>query len=178
METGSFGWAIATDQELLVTNKGPATGWPMQSFRAEAFGRLSGLLFITRFLALHDSTIQKLHTYLDNTGVIARCHEIDRYEQLYPGVTKKSDADLIMAIKEVSNEATNIEQIETYHVKGHQDRSNTNDNLSRQAQLNIIADGLATSALDELEDCSAPPPSQYRLQKYIYSNVAPSSRAT
>ena len=39
---GSFGWIIGTETEVLARGRGTARGFPMQSFRAEAYGRLAG----------------------------------------------------------------------------------------------------------------------------------------
>jgi hypothetical protein len=41
----SFGWVIGTDQAILWECKGIAPGYPMQSYRAEEYGRLSLLRF-------------------------------------------------------------------------------------------------------------------------------------
>jgi hypothetical protein len=42
---GSFGWVIGTKEEILVRGRGVARGYPMQSFRAEGYGRLSVFRF-------------------------------------------------------------------------------------------------------------------------------------
>jgi hypothetical protein len=46
---GSFGWVLGTDQEIPWGCKGVARGYPMQSYRAEGYGRLSLLLFLTDY---------------------------------------------------------------------------------------------------------------------------------
>ena len=47
---GAFGWKItATDGTRLAQGKGPAFGGYMNSYRAEAYGMLSLLLFVLHF---------------------------------------------------------------------------------------------------------------------------------
>lgn len=152
MPLGGYGWVLATEHEELVTNRGWVTGWPMQSFRAEGVGRLSAIVFLTRFLKFYNTKTPVIHTYLDNIGVIQRCEEISPYStQLPPYITKKSDADVILAIQSVLIQNPWL-RITTTHVKGHQDRTTNNADLTRSAQLNVRADSLATEMLDQLED--------------------------
>jgi hypothetical protein len=42
---GSFGWLIGTKDAALWDCEGVARGYPMQSYRAEGYGRMSFLLF-------------------------------------------------------------------------------------------------------------------------------------
>ena len=46
---GSFGFVIADHSGPIIECHGPATGYPMQSFRAECYGRLAQLLFLVRY---------------------------------------------------------------------------------------------------------------------------------
>jgi hypothetical protein len=72
---GSFGWAIASNMEPktnLVQNSGLARGQPMSSHRAEAYGRISILLFLVRheeYRGKPYSTSLQAITYCDNSGV-------------------------------------------------------------------------------------------------------------
>jgi hypothetical protein len=45
----SFGWVLGTEHEILWECKGIARGYPMQSYRAEGYGRLSLLSFLAHY---------------------------------------------------------------------------------------------------------------------------------
>jgi len=147
---GSFGWAIATDMEPktnLVQNNGLARGQPMSSHRAEAYGRISILLFLGRYAEYRGkpySTSLQAITYCDNSGVLTTEKRLKRgvespYRQLNP------DHDALVTIAELS--AKLPENFRTKHVHGHQDNALEYEELSPPAQLNVDADELATIAL-------------------------------
>jgi hypothetical protein len=46
---GSFGWILSTEHEILWECKGIARGYPMQSYRAERYGRISLISFTTHY---------------------------------------------------------------------------------------------------------------------------------
>jgi len=147
---GSFGWAIATDMEPktnLVQNNGLARGQPMSSHRAEAYGRISILLFLVRYAEYRGkpySTSLQTIMYCDNSGVLTTEKRLKRgvespYCQLNP------DHNVLVTIAELS--AKLPENFRTKHVHVHQDNALEYQELSRPAQLNVDADGLATIAL-------------------------------
>jgi hypothetical protein len=47
---GSFGWVLGTEHEILLECKGIVRGYPVQSYRAEGYGRISLLLFLTHYI--------------------------------------------------------------------------------------------------------------------------------
>ena len=47
---GSFGWVIGNDTETIMYGKGYARGSPMQSFWAEAYGRLAMHRFLLHYI--------------------------------------------------------------------------------------------------------------------------------
>jgi hypothetical protein len=51
---GSFGWVIGTNHEVIWDCEGTARGSPMQSYRAEGYGRMSLLLFLTHYIRYHN----------------------------------------------------------------------------------------------------------------------------
>jgi hypothetical protein len=54
MEYGSFGWVIGTNDEVIWECEGTARGYPMQSYRAEGYGRMSLLLFLTHYIRYYN----------------------------------------------------------------------------------------------------------------------------
>jgi hypothetical protein len=72
---GSFGWVLGTDEEILSGCKGVARGYPMTSYRAEGYGRISVLSFLThylRFLEIQPHDILCIVSYCDNTSLLGR----------------------------------------------------------------------------------------------------------
>jgi hypothetical protein len=51
---GSFGWVIGTKDEVIWDYEGVARGYPMQSYRAEGYGRMSVLLFLTHYIRFYN----------------------------------------------------------------------------------------------------------------------------
>jgi hypothetical protein len=50
---GSFGWVIGTQDEVICDCEGVARGYPMQSYRAEGYGRMSRLLFLAHYIRFY-----------------------------------------------------------------------------------------------------------------------------
>jgi hypothetical protein len=130
----------------------------MNSHRAEAYGRISILLFLVRYVEYRGkpySTSLQAITYCDNSGVLTTEKRLKRgvespYRQLNP------DHDALVTIAESS--AKLPENFRTKHVHGHQDNALEYEELSRPAQLNVDADELATTALQSAlaEGATAP----------------------
>jgi hypothetical protein len=51
---GSFGWVIGTKGEVIWDCEGTARGYPMQSYRAEGYGRMSLLLFLKHYIRYYN----------------------------------------------------------------------------------------------------------------------------
>jgi hypothetical protein len=72
---GSFGWVIGTKDEVIWDCQGTARGYPMLSYRAEGYGRMSLLLFLTYFIRYYD--IQppddlRVTSYCDNFSILTK----------------------------------------------------------------------------------------------------------
>jgi hypothetical protein len=95
LHMGSFGWVMATDDEVLWECKGPVRGVPSQSFRSEGYGPLSLFLFLCRH-AERCGLENELHlrTGLDNTGVIQRDQEHREREADFPFYHNQKDQQL------------------------------------------------------------------------------------
>jgi hypothetical protein len=51
---GSFGWVMGTKDEVIWDCEGIARGYPMQSYRAEGYGRMSLLLFLAHYIRFYN----------------------------------------------------------------------------------------------------------------------------
>lgn len=153
---GSFGWVVATDSTILIENTGAARGTPMSSYRAEAYGKLSWIIFLKLFTPLLlVRTKCTFHSYLDNLEVV-------RATQLQSNIQFASNAlipdyDILSAIIQEQRTLTgHLILTNTQHVKGHQDNTKPYHKLSRPAQLNIRADTLATASLQHIRAQGVP----------------------
>jgi hypothetical protein len=70
-ERGTFGWALAHGERLLWECSGNARGWPMSSYRAEAYGKASWLQFLTAYAECFDLRIScSVVGYCDNLEIV------------------------------------------------------------------------------------------------------------
>jgi hypothetical protein len=148
---GSFGWVIGTKDEVIWDCEGTARGYPMQSYRAEGYGRMSLLLFLTHFIRYYGiKTADDLcvTSYCDNSSLLKAEEEFHTRDVDSSSWYSKPDHDVIMTLSEVRKELPF--QLISRHVKSHQDDEREFDDLSRPEQLNVLADHGATAALDEL----------------------------
>jgi hypothetical protein len=53
-DCSSFGWVIGTKDAVIWDCEGVARGYPMQSYRAEGYGRMSLLLFLTHYIRFYN----------------------------------------------------------------------------------------------------------------------------
>ena len=76
---GSYGWVIGDDAEIYVIGNGIATGNPTTSYRAEGFGILSSLRFLTKYIEYYGiiETTQ-IRLYCDNKSMI---NQITNYDE-------------------------------------------------------------------------------------------------
>eukprot|EP00980_Cylindrotheca_fusiformis_P007788 scaffold1667_cov78-Cylindrotheca_fusiformis.AAC.1 len=140
----TFGWVLA-DQDgfRMVTGAGPAFGQQASSYRAEAYGMLSLLLFLLHLRVFCASPHPwKLDLASDNLGLIKKVKQALQYDSPFPNTTLEPDYDLVHSIVQTIRQA----QLEVcvFHVKGHQDNANIPfDEFPLCVQLNIEADELA-----------------------------------
>ena len=162
---GSFGWVISDGRHILWKGWGPAVGHPMQSFRAEAYGRLAAVCFLRRYVEFYAvelpdyTTEQDIHmaiSYTDSKSLLDWLvqHTIRRVDSSFDRI--QNDSDVIFEIA-ATEKAAGI-TIKGEWVKGHQDEQVEYSELPLSAQLNVLADELATKALLQHEEEEAPLP--------------------
>ena len=150
---GSYGVVIGTNEEELIHNQGIARGAIelASSFRSESYGMLSGCHTLVAILNHYNIMIPKdkrLQLYTDSESLVKRLHK-----HLNKPLPLKScggaDIDVECQIHACLQELVEKGfQISIHHVKGHQDDHILFEKLERQAQLNVVADKLATDAFD------------------------------
>jgi hypothetical protein len=69
---GSFGWVIGTQDGVVWDCEGVARGYPMQSYRAEGYGRMSLLLFLAnlRFYNIKPAAGLRFLSYCDSSCLL------------------------------------------------------------------------------------------------------------
>jgi hypothetical protein len=141
---GSFGWAIGSESTTYWEGNGPADGSPlcMSSQRAELTGMLAGLRFLHHFALFHNIThcSRPVVIVCDNKSAIG--YATPPHSPTSAIQSNSPDYDLTRSIHDTITLLPF--KVELKWVKGHQDSKKPFDSLSREAQLNVIADSLAS----------------------------------
>jgi hypothetical protein len=149
---GSYGLVIATDEDTVATVKNSIPGifGKIVSYRSEGYGILASVYFIAKWLEYcklqHQEWTESVTILCDNEAMVKT---INKYGYRPRSIRQQADSDsdiveeILALLREIRQTKT---QIEVIHIKGHQDR-NKNAELTPQAELNIIADKLATEGL-------------------------------
>jgi hypothetical protein len=148
---GSFGWVIGTKDEVIWDCEGTARGYPMQSYRAEGYGRMSLLLFLKHYIRYYNikpADDLRFTSYCDNSSLLKAEEAFHTRDVGLYSWYLKPDHDVIMTLSEV-REGLPFRLI-SQHVKSHRDERRNFADLTRPEQLNVLADHRATAALDEL----------------------------
>jgi hypothetical protein len=145
----SYGWVIAFNRVLIAKGRGPAEAHPDlgESFRSEGYGLASVSAFLTALITFLQISVEDhiWKFYIDNKAMIQR---MESYRNRVPNSrwNLRPDAD-------ITNKANGyLRRIPAIleHVKSHQDEANETKNLTFSANLNIIADALATQQRESM----------------------------
>jgi ribonuclease HI len=143
----TYGWVFGSgDGKIYAEHSGTGAG-EATSHRAEAWGMLSGALFVAhlyRYTTGRDHIMQDFPvTFLcDNQGLVKRITQRLTYTTCYPNATLEADWDIIEQIYHTILKIPSKDHRISW-VKGHQDTSNRA--LPIEAQFNVRADALAGS---------------------------------
>ena len=86
----------------------------------------------------------------DNTGIIKSVEKYSNRKTNKPSYYSEPDHDVIMAVEQATSSLKEGNgQINPIHVKGHHDHKKQYHELSREAQMNVDVNRLATSVLEE-----------------------------
>jgi hypothetical protein len=150
-ETTTFGWVLSlSDGTRLAQCAGPGCG-PGTSHRAEGYGVLSAVCFVSRLQLFVSTTAPwSLRFTTDNKGLLIRIGQRQNYDASYANATLAPDWDLVEEI------VTQLRRLPVQplfsHVKGHQDNHFHYADLSLDAQLNVDADKLAGDFMSQYQD--------------------------
>jgi hypothetical protein len=98
---GSIGWVIGTKHEIIWDCEGVARGYPLQSYRAEGYGRMSLLLFLThyiRFYNIKPAVDLRVTSYCDNSSLLKAEEEFHTRDVDSSSWCLKPDHDVIMTL--------------------------------------------------------------------------------
>ena len=128
-------------------NGGPIQGKDPDSFQAEGYGILSGLIFIRLFITIHKiSIVAKLLIVSDSQSFLDRIQKSLNTTR-NPRFFLSSSVDIEMQIWEELQLWMN--QYDFLHVKSHQDRIKKYEELTWNEKLNKRADELASKYLTQ-----------------------------
>jgi hypothetical protein len=148
---GSYGYVMSHDNKIVVEGWGNAWGTPTSSYRAEAFGKLAWLSMIKVLekLSGEQNLACRIVNYCDNKAIIRTTRIEDTRVTSTPPLC--SNYDVVNEINKLQQELLDkgVQIATTVYVKAHQDETTPSHLLSWPSQLNVMADTLATRALNE-----------------------------
>jgi hypothetical protein len=120
---GSFGWVVGTKDEVIWDHEGVARGYPIQSYRAKSYGRMSLVLFLPhyiRFYNIKPSAGLRVTSYCDSSSLLKVIEKAFHTKDVHSSTWYlKSDHDVIIALTEVRKGLPF--KVILRHVKSHQD---------------------------------------------------------
>ena len=159
---GAFGWIVSTDQgDRVSKGMGPARGVQVDSYRAEAYGMLTVLVFLRRLAeftdhrqpwsgilatdsqSLLDAISEKTLPDSDSPPIYGKVKDLRALD------VRCAEWDLLSSILLELREYPNLK---LEYVAAHQDRKTSYERLSLMAQLNVDADDMATKFQEEFGD--------------------------
>jgi hypothetical protein len=146
----SYGWVVALNKILVAQGRGPTEAHPdlAESFRSEGYGLASVAAFIMAMVTFIPIQIKKHRWkfYIDNKAMIQRM-ESYKGNIRHSKWNLRSDADITNKAQEYLRHIPGT----LVHVKSHQDEAKETKTITFDAQLNIIADALATQQRDNMQ---------------------------
>ena len=143
---GSFGWAFGPPGSVIFHHSGQALGAPMDSYLAEGYGLLSTCCFwyrVQKFVLRRQAPKFQLRLYCDNESLVRQVHQFINFPD---GSFRRSltpNYDIVFLIACIIRQFP-PHMLHLQHVKGHQDSTTPTHQLSWPAQLNVLADRLAS----------------------------------
>ena len=149
----SFGWVVSnTNGELLANGMGPVSGSQPNSYRAEACGMLSLLLFLSRIAEFTSTTgqwegvlatdseslLNTLHGNEERNGTDTASIDLNGNEVTIDPMAPEWDVLIEIQAAKRKHPGIRLE-----YVKGHQDHTKPFASLPLMAQLNVEADQIA-----------------------------------
>jgi hypothetical protein len=143
--SGTFGWVIASSDEILFTNSGHIASKSASPFRSECFGILSWLVFIQHYMIYFKVSHAQctMRPFCDNTSTLPYMSTEPLPWKLAKPLCPHYDAthEIRCIFRSLHLICPNLQP--GCHVKGHQDSS---PDRTYPETLNIMADSIARSA--------------------------------
>ena len=141
----SFGWVLSTPKGTrLARCSGPAYGLKPTSYRAEGYGILSCCRFLHHLHKLSSTATKPFTLYCDNKSMVQKTNQSPtNLDDIWPNSTLESDWDILAEIWQSLLEMDEDSRPNIVHIKGHQDKKKSYNDLNLPAQLNVDADKLA-----------------------------------
>jgi hypothetical protein len=106
------------------------------------------MVFLRQFARCFGKVLCQVSPFCDNEALVNESREASEWETANAGM--RAEYDMIKAIhgvgKALREEALHVQQCR--HVKGHQDRVIPWHNLTLESKMNVLADKLATEAIE------------------------------
>jgi hypothetical protein len=158
----SYGWVVAMNRMIIAKGRGPVAAHPdlAESFRSEGYGLASVAGFIKGMIR-YFNIIPVDHSwkfYLDNKAMIQRMESYSMSIR-HSRWNLRSDAD----ITNTANKNFNNIPATLIHVKSHQDETKDSETLKFEAQINVLADALATQQRESMSKPTTEVQSDYCL---------------
>jgi hypothetical protein len=139
----TFGWVVAANSIIIAKGKGPTQVHPSlaESFRSEGYGLASACLFLQNLLRKFPVDVKKLRCtiYIDNKSLIQRMESFGTRTNI-PRWNLRPDEDICKVAAALLRKLP----VRLQHIKSHQDKQKSMDDLPFEAILNTIADKEAT----------------------------------
>jgi hypothetical protein len=146
----TFGWVATINRTIIANGRGPAQAHPTmaESFRSEGYGIASAGLFIRNLVKRFNikPTQHSWFLYVDNKSMIQRLQGYEEHDSISRW-NLRSDED----IAKVAHTLLKTVPIRIKHIKSHQDANRKQNELSFEAELNILADKEATRQRTTME---------------------------
>jgi len=140
-----FAWVLAHNNQTIWRGTGLAPGPAVDIYsgRAEVYGLLAAITFVTYYVLCYNNPIPLTHLtcYCDNIGVINTLVAMKSSGPIRPNDTTNDDHDIYLEIAAQADQCTAIEY-QYVHVKGHQDKD-LEQQLTIPKQHNVECDRLA-----------------------------------
>ncbi|KAG7358422.1 reverse transcriptase RNA-dependent DNA polymerase [Nitzschia inconspicua] len=136
-EQGTFGWSMnLKNGTTIIEGSGPAYGSPMDSYRAEAYGKCSILQFLFLLREYYDLTLAPMQVYCDNEALVKNVNKArEQSRPQFPNDALKASWDVLQAVVRL---AKLLPEITFHHIKGHQD---TQAPMIEGTKCHLISDG-------------------------------------
>ena len=107
---GSFGWVLANTTQIVAKGGGITRGFPISSFRSEAYGRMASLLFIINYSKYNNITYRTLQidNYCDNIGLLLRQQAFNSASENSPSIFLKNDIDTTITLQQIEKQLSEV----------------------------------------------------------------------